>query len=188
MVKISPGGDLSKDVLQGMTNGVIVQSESEYRELVKANQLPKGYEWTRSSFGAPKGEWKATIRESPEIHFADTGLEQTLRERLQNWGYWPAFTQDYRTLGRQIDFADTSMKVALEPGAVYWHTPDGCEGRAEASLGEHPEEVYSPAQTTDIEKQRTLRDDGWDVLWMTEKGVENEPETIKDWLDNIYQS
>ncbi|ELZ17523.1 hypothetical protein [Natrinema limicola] len=182
MVKIDPSGDPElKAVFEGI-KGKIVNSEEEYRRFVQKNPLPEGYVWCRSPFTG-KGKWKVTHKKAPDISTTDTGLEQDLRSLLQTWGLWNHFEQDVRILGRQLDFADRQNKVVLEPGAVYWHTPDGCEGEALAAIGEHPEEVYSPPTESDIQKQRTLEEAGWQVLWITENAVSNDAEAIKDWLE-----
>jgi hypothetical protein len=76
--------------------------------------------------------------------------------------------------------------VALEPGAVYWHTPDNVNGESKNEVGSHPANVYVPAKETDIQKQEALSDDGWTIIWITEDGIANKSSLIKDRPDKIY--
>lgn len=179
--------DSDEVIIQGLSQGVPVTSEEGYRRLLIEHPPPEGYIWTRSPFGGGNAKWKATIGEEPTIRSVDNKLEQNLRDKLKEWGYWQYFAQDVKMLGRQLDFADTENKVDLEPGAVYWHTPDGCQGDSVLEIGMEPRDVYSPVKEADIEKQKTLIQAGWNVLWMTEEGVYNQSKDIKNWLDGIYK-
>lgn len=176
------------DVLQAIAGAKQVHSEEEFREFIKDNPLPDGYVWGRTPFGASSGGWKIHVKEEPEIHGTGTDLEQQLESYLEQWGYRDRFQHDYRHLGYQLDFADVEAKTALEPGATYWHTPEGCAGSTRSNLGDHPEEVYSPPTEKDLRKQRTLADEGWQVLWIAEDGIEREATAIKEWLDRQYTS
>lgn len=179
------GNSCSELIEAGLFRHVEVLTESGWRKLVRNCDPPEGYIWNRSPFGTQQG-WKATIVEEPEIAYTDTQLEQDLRDHLQSWGYWKHFKQDCRKLGRQLDFADVDKKVALEPGAVYFHTPDSCQGEAVDHVGESPQDVYFPTTSSDQQKQRTLEEAGWRVLWMTEEGVRDHSQSIRKWLSEIY--
>lgn len=178
---------VNEDTLEAMAGTKEVHSDEEFREFIKSNSLPDGYVWGRTPFGASPGNWKVHVKERPEIRGTGTDIEQRLEDCLEQWGYRGRFQHDYRHLGYQLDFADAEDKIALEPGAIYWHTPDECTGDTNDDLGEHPEDVYSPPTEKDIEKQRTLTNEGWQVLWIAEDGVKNEATAIKEWLDRQYE-
>ncbi len=177
-----------QEVLEAVAGAKEVGSDEEYREFIKNNSPPDGYVWGRTPFGASPGNWQVHVKEEPEIRGTGTDLEQQVESYLTEWDYRNRFQHDYRHLGYQLDFADTDAKIALEPGAAYWHTPDGCAGETNSDLGDHPEEVYSPPTTKDCTKHQTLTDNGWQVLWIAEDGVENEATAIKKWLDNQYNT
>lgn len=178
---------VDEDTLKALAGAKEVHSDEEFREFIKANSPPDGYVWGRTPFGASPGSWQVHVKERPEIRGTGTDLEQQIESYLEQWGYRDRFQHDYRHLGYQLDFADTEDKIALEPGASYWHTPDECVGNTNADLGEQPQEVYSPPTENDLEKQRTLTNEGWRVLWITEDGVANEATAIKKWLDCEYE-
>lgn len=186
MAKFTEPNDPKKRSILKNIKGVTVDSEEEYREFVRNNPTPQDKVWSRTPFTS-EGKWKMVLKEKSNPQQTDTGLERILRSRLIGWGYWKYFEQDYHLSDqKRVDFADTKNKVALEPGAVYWHTPDKVKGEAKSDIGDHPEKVYSPATERDIRKQRMLEEDGWDVLWITTKGVEDKADEIKRWLNKIY--
>jgi G:T-mismatch repair DNA endonuclease (very short patch repair protein) len=186
MVTIDPSGDPDLQALSDVLEGKTVESEQEYRDFVSNHDPPDGYVWTRSPFG-PGGKWTVNLAKEANHRITNTDLERRIRSLLKNWGYWDAFEQDYRLSdGKQIDFADTTRKVALEPGAAYWHTPDGFSGEIVSNVGEHPEEVYFPPTESDLRKQKRLTESGWKVLWISEDGVKDHPLEIRTWLDDLY--
>lgn len=136
---------------------------------------------------AGRGPTQVHVKEKPDISGTDTDLEQQLKADLDEWGYRTYFVHDYRHLGYQLDFADPSNKIALEPGAVYWHTPDSCRSQANEHIGETPAEVYSPPTSKDIKKQSTLARNGWQVLWITEDGLKRKKQAIRSWLADRYE-
>jgi len=188
MVKINSGGDPDLQAVLDVVQGKTVDSEEEYREFVSNYDPPDGYVWSRSPFTA-EGKWKVSLAKEAEYRTSNTDLEQEMRSHLEKWDYLQHFEHDYRLSdGRQIDFADPDRKVALEPGAAYWHTPDEYAGETKSEIGEHPEEVYSPPTESDLRKQERLVEDGWDVLWISENGVSGKAARIKMWLDQFYVS
>lgn len=179
--------DPEKRSLCKSVKGVTVDSEGEYREFIRNNPTPDGKVWKRSPFTA-EGKWKVTLGKESVVKTSNTGLEKKLRSHLKEWGYWKYFEQDYSLDDeKRLDFADNIHKVALEPGAVHWHTPADCKGDANNHIGEHPKEVYSPVVDRDLRKQELLEEAGWCLLWMTQTGVEDQPETIRNWLEKIYE-
>lgn len=186
VAKISKPSDPKKLSVIKDVNGITVDSEEEYRNFVRNNPTPQGKVWSRHPYTG-QGKWGVYLKEKSDPQQKDTGLERVLRARLIVWGYWNNFEQDHHLSDqKRLDFADTENKVALEPGAVYWHTPDKCNGESKSEVGDHPEKVYSPVTKRDMRKQEMLEEDGWDVLWMTTKGVKDEHEKIKTWLNEIY--
>lgn len=176
-----------KEMLEGIAGHKEVHSDEEYRQFVKNHPLPDGYTWGRSPFGASAGGWRIHLKEKPEIRGKNTDLERKLGGFLENWGYRERFKHDFRYIGYQLDFADPVNKVALEPGAAYWHTPESVAGGTKIGVGESPSEVYSPPTTKDVKKHNSLVADGWQVLWINEDGFNGEEETIRQWLVEVYE-
>jgi len=172
--------------LQAIAGREEVHSEEEYREFMKNHPLPDGYVWGRTPFGTSPGSWKVYVKEKPDIKGRNTDLEMQLKSLLVDWGYRGYFEHDYRYLGYQLDFADATNKIALEPGAAYWHTPESCRGDTKEGVGETPTEVYSPPAAKDVEKHRALENDGWKILWINEDGIDDDQEVILKWLSRIY--
>lgn len=189
MVLVDPDDVVGADreTLEAIAGQKFVDSDEEYREFVREHPLPDGFVWGRSLVGTEEGRWKVHYKEEPEIRGTNTDLEQRLGEHLVQWGYREHFQHDYRHLGYQLDFADTARKVALEPGAAHWHTPKSCRGETGDGIGEAPVDVYWPPMGKDVRKHRSLTDDGWQVLWINEDGLNDEQDAIRGWLAEIYE-
>lgn len=185
MVKINVSGNPEARAVLESVKGKVVDSEAEYRKFVQNHPLPDGYEWTRSPF-TEEGKWKVSHAKVSETKATNTDLERQLRSLLKEWGFWKHFQHDCRLFGRQIDFADKENQVALEPGAAYWHTESTSEGEIISDIATHPEQVYSPVKQSDLEKQETLVEAGWTILWMSEDAVKKSPEDIRGRLKEIY--
>lgn len=175
---------LEPEMMEATFGDMEVSSDEEYREFVENHQLPDGYIWGRTPFGAKPGNWKIHVKEAPDIRSVGSELENELQSCLREWGCLNRFERDYHALGYQLDFVDSTHKIVLEPGAAYWHTPDGCSGSIRSPIGERPEEVYLPPTRKDIEKQNLLEEYGWYVLWISESGMENSRNKIRKWIQN----
>ncbi|MCK4734502.1 MAG: DUF559 domain-containing protein [Methanophagales archaeon] len=117
----------------------------------------------RSHFGRPG---QLQIRELVPPAKMDTDLEKKTEQYLNELGFKEhedyEHNPPYNVSKYWIDFAFVNEKVAVEPGADYWH----------------PEE-------RDKRKEKALNERGWEVLWFNEDDINQDKEGVKK---RIYES
>ena len=109
----------------------------------------------RSHFGRPG---QLQIRELVPPAKMDTDLEKKTEQYLNELGFkeYEDYEKQYNVSSYWIDFAFINEKVAVEPGADYWHTKEKDEG-----------------------KEKALNERGWEVLWFNEKDINQNKEGVK---------
>ena len=109
----------------------------------------------RSHFGR---HGQLQIRELVPPAKMDTDLEKKTEQYLNELGFkeYEDYEKQYNVLRYWIDFAFINEKVAVEPGADYWHTKEKDEG-----------------------KEKALNERGWEVLWFNEKDINQNKEGVK---------
>ena len=168
--------------------GLIV-TEEEFLRIVEKCNPPDGMVWARTPFGAPPGFVKVYLKKFTPPKYSDTDLERMFEEILNELGFREGidYQKQYPIFSKVVDFAFPEIKVAFEPGATYWHTPEWVEGEPLKSFGLSPEEVYYPHKKEDIEKDRLLKRNGWLVGWLNENFVK-EKNAVKNWIIEIINS
>ncbi|HUV02510.1 MAG TPA: DUF559 domain-containing protein [Desulfobacteria bacterium] len=98
------------------------------------------------------------VRELVKPKWKDTDLEKKTEEYLIELGFKEHidYKKQYGVSDYWIDFAFVNEKVAVEPGADYWH----------------PKEK-------DKAKEKSLEDKGWKVLWFNEDAINHDKEKVK---------
>ena len=109
----------------------------------------------RSHFGRPG---QLQIRELVPPAKKDTDLEKKTEQYLNELGFkvHEDYEKQYNVSRYWIDFAFVNEKVAIEPGANYWHTKEKDEG-----------------------KEKALNERGWKVLWFNEDDINLEEDRVK---------
>ncbi len=109
----------------------------------------------RSHFGR---SGQLQIRELVSPAKKDTDLEKKTEQYLNELGFkvHEDYEKQYNVSRYWIDFAFVKRKVAIEPGANYWHTKEKDEG-----------------------KEKALNERGWKVLWFTEDDINQEEDRVK---------
>jgi len=142
-------------------------TEEEYQALelfVKKNL--QGFRLLRISSGRlpPPGFVRVKLVEMSHTtpKYEDTDLEKTFEWVLIDLGFREGrdYKKQHHVLGWRLDFAFPHLKVAFEPGAAFYHTPQG-RGKPWNPFGLSPEEVYNPPLEKDIEKNEMLKEEGW---------------------------
>ena len=89
---------------------------------------------------------------------SDTGLEKKTEQYLSELGFkeHEDYEKQYYVSGYWIDFAFVNEKVAVEPGADYWHTPE-----------------------KDETKEKALNEMGWKVIWFNENDINQDGGWVK---------
>jgi len=122
-----------------------------------AEMRRNGFVPFRIAFGQNAGEiaFRRVPQTKPQI-FSDTDLELIVEDILTALGYKVRgdYRKQHHTCGYIIDFAFPTIKLAIEPGARYWH------GDREHAI--------------DHEKDRILRREGWEILWYDEEDLRDE--------------
>jgi len=113
----------------------------------------------RSHFGRPE---QLQIRVLVPPAKRDTDLEKKTEQYLNELGFkeHDDYEKQYNVSRYWIDFAFINEKVAVEPGADYWHTKEKDEG-----------------------KEKALNKRGWRVLWFNEKDINQDKEGVKKRID-----
>ncbi|MBN1762861.1 MAG: DUF559 domain-containing protein [Methanomicrobia archaeon] len=113
------------------------------------------YLFERQYFGSPEC---VQVRELVRPRWKDTDLENKTEEYLIELGFKEHvdYEKQYGVSEYWIDFAFVNEKVAVEPGADYWH----------------PKEK-------DKAKEKSLEDRGWEVLWFNEDAIHHGEEGVK---------
>jgi len=187
MVKIPLNGNPELRSIYESKKGRTIDSDEEFHEFIENNPAPDGQVWSRTPFGAEPGKWRVYLKKESTLPSEGSGLEDRVQELLEEWGYSDRFERHYSyPRSGHLDFADPVNKVALEPGAVYYHTPEDFDGEAKENIGQRPEEVYSPVTARDVAKQDWLDRNGWDVLWITQSAVDEMPCKIRSILFSFY--
>ena len=129
---------------------------------------------------------KVYLKKLTPPKYSNTDLERKFEEILNELGFKEGvdYQKQYQLFGYWIDFAFPHLKIAFEPGATYYHTPEWVEGEALESFGFSPEEVYYPVKPDDVRKDRLLKRNGWIVGWLNENFVKNLSE-VKKWVSEI---
>ena len=114
--------------------------------------------------------FKLYLKKDTPPRFSDTNLEKAIDNILKSLGYREGvdYFRQYSISGYYLDFAFPSIKLAIEPGATYWHTPKWVKGEPLRPVGYAPEDVYYPPLEKDIKKNEVLNNQGWVILWMNE--------------------
>jgi len=109
----------------------------------------------RSHFGRPG---QLQIRELVSPAKKDTDLEKKTEQYLSELGFkeHEDYEKQYNVSRYWIDFAFVNEKVAVEPGADYWHTKEKDEG-----------------------KEKALNERGWKVLWFNEEDINQDKDRVK---------
>ena len=110
----------------------------------------------RSHFGRPG---QLQIRELVSPAKKDTDLEKKTEQYLSELGFkeHEDYEKQYNVSRYWIDFAFVNEKVAVEPGANYWHTKEKDEG-----------------------KEKALNERGWKVLRFNEDDINQEEDSVKE--------
>jgi len=164
----------------------LIITEDEFIKFVETHKPPEGHVWARTPFGAPPGMLKVYLKKLTPPKYSNTDLERKFEEILNELGFKEGvdYQKQYQLFGYWIDFAFPHLKIAFEPGATYYHTPEWVEGEALESFGFSPEEVYYPVKPDDVRKDRLLKRNGWIVGWLNENFVKNLSE-VKKWVSEI---
>ena len=109
----------------------------------------------RSHFGRQR---QLQIRELVSPAKKDTDLEKKTEQYLSELGFkeHEDYEKQYNVSRYWIDFAFVNEKVAVEPGADYWHTKEKDEG-----------------------KEKALNERGWKVLWFNEEDINHDKDRVK---------
>jgi FOG: WD40 repeat len=128
----------------GFDVGTIVKFEDGSRYILE-----------RHYFGSPE---LVQVRELVRPRWKDTDLEKKTEEYLIELGFkeHDDYEKQYGVSMYWIDFAFVNEKVAVEPGADYWHTKEKDEG-----------------------KEKALNERGWEVLWFNEDDINHNNEGVK---------
>ena len=131
---------------------------STEEELREARRM--GYRTQRIAFGRDIGK-RILVKAPPPPKFCDTNLEKIVEEILNDLGYIEGkdFEKQYPAYCYNLDFAFPRLKLAIEPGARYWHN--------------NSEHSFEP------EKDENLRREGWEILWYDEDDL-NDKERVKE--------
>jgi very-short-patch-repair endonuclease len=88
----------------------------------------------------------------------NTDLEKKTEQYLSELGFkeHEDYEKQYYVSGYWIDFAFVNEKVAVEPGADYWHTPE-----------------------KDETKEKALNEMGWKVIWFNENDISQDGGWVK---------
>jgi len=108
-----------------------------------------------SHFGKPG---QLQLRELVPPSKADSDLEREMEKILKELGFKGKkdYEKQYNVSRYWIDFAFVKEKIAVEPGAKYWHSKE-----------------------RDAGKGRALNKRGWEVLWFNEDEIYHDRERIK---------
>jgi WD40 repeat protein/very-short-patch-repair endonuclease len=128
----------------GFDEGTIVKFEDGSRYILE-----------RHYFGSPE---LVQVRELVRPRWKDTDLEKKTEEYLSELGFKEHgdYEKQYGVSIYWIDFAFVNEKVAVEPGADYWHIKEKDEG-----------------------KEKALNERGWEVLWFNEDDINHDEEGVK---------
>lgn len=98
----------------------------------------------------------------PPPKSCDTNLERAVDEILKDLEYVEGrdYEKQYRVYGYCLDFAFQKYKLAIEPGARYWH--------------DNKEHALDP------EKDKFLSEMGWTILWFDEEDLNNKEEVKEE--------
>jgi len=183
-----------QEILVGaISKGGITVTEEEYRvlKLFVMKYLP-GFYLRINPHGIllPPGLVRVKLVEKPSTtpKYEGTDLEKRFEGILNDLGFKEGedYKRQFRVLGnRSLDFAFPRLKVAFEPGAAFYHTPQG-RGKPWNPFGLSPEKVYNPPLKKDIEKNEMLKEEGWVIGWLNEKFVENIPR-VKVWIRRLIE-
>jgi len=122
----------------------------------------------RIAFGPHAGEIAFRRERTDTQQTCDTDLEMIVEDILIDLGYkerWD-YQKQYHTLGKILDFAFPTIKLAIEPGASYYH-------------GNRPHSI-------DPEKDAILRREGWEIHWYNEDDLKD-VESVKERISNRIQ-
>jgi len=122
----------------------------------------------RINYGRNIGEIAFRRERTDTQQTCDTDLEMIVDDILIDLGYkerWD-YQKQYHTLGKILDFAFPTIKLAIEPGASYYH-------------GNRPHSI-------DPEKDAILRREGWEILWYNEDDLKD-VESVKERISNRIQ-
>jgi very-short-patch-repair endonuclease/outer membrane protein assembly factor BamB len=128
----------------GFDEGTIVKFEDGSRYILE-----------RRYFGSPE---LVQVRELVRPRWKDTDLEKKTEEFLNELGFkeHADYEKQYPVSIYWIDFAFVNERVAVEPGADYWH-PKG----------------------KDKAKEKALKERGWEILWFNEDDINHDEEGVK---------
>ena len=128
----------------GFDEGTIVKFEDGSRYILE-----------RHYFGSPE---LVQVRELVRPRLKDTDLEKKTEEFLNELGFEEQgnYEKQYPVSIYWIDFAFVNEKIAVEPGADYWH-PKG----------------------KDKAKEKALKEMGWEILWFNEDDINHDKEGVK---------
>ena len=115
----------------------------------------------RINFGRNMGEIAFRRVRTDTQPICNTDLEMIVEEILIDLGYrekWD-YQKQYHTSGKILDFAFKTIKLAIEPGARYFHG--------------------NRLHSIDPEKDTLLRGEGWEILWYDEEDLKDE-ESVKE--------
>jgi len=127
-----------------------------------------GYRTQRKPFGKDLNK-RIVVKAPPPPKSCDTNLERAVEEILNDLGYIEGrdFKKQYPACGYYLDFAFPRIKLAIEPGARYWHNDR--------------EHSFEP------EKDEILRLDGWKILWYDEEDLSNS-ERVKEEIGREFSN
>lgn len=128
----------------GFDEGTIVKFEDGSRYILE-----------RHYFGSPE---LVQVRELVRPRLKDTDLEKKTEEFLNELGFkeHDDYEKQHPVSIYWIDFAFVNERVAVEPGADYWH-PKG----------------------KDKAKEKALKERGWEILWFNEDDINHDEEGVK---------
>jgi very-short-patch-repair endonuclease len=146
----------------------VVRTTGKSKVDVIAEMRRFGFVPFRINFGRNMGEIAFRRERTVTQQICNTDLEMIVEDILIDLGYkerWD-YQKQYPTLGKILDFAFPTIKLAIEPGASYYH-------------GNRPHSI-------DPEKDAILRREGWEILWYNEDDLKD-VESVKEQISNRIQ-
>lgn len=146
----------------------LVRTTGKSKVDVIAEMRRFGFVPFRINFGRNMGEIAFRRERTDTQQFCNTDLEMIVEDILIDLGYkerWD-YQKQYHTLGKILDFAFPAIKLAIEPGASFYH-------------GNRPHAI-------DPEKDEILRMDRWEILWYDEDDLKD-VESVKKQISNRIQ-
>jgi very-short-patch-repair endonuclease len=139
----------------------LVRTTGRSKVEVIAEMRRLDFEPFRIPFGRNRGEIAFRRVRKDHQPICNTDLEMIVEEILIDLGYKELrdYQKQYHTLGKILDFAFPTIKLAIEPGARYFHG--------------------NRLHSIDPEKDTLLRGEGWEILWYDEEDLKDE-ESVKE--------